>query len=97
MRSWCEDLKELYNRSCKGLSPAQQVRLAQLLNKYITCFSTSPTDLVRTSLLKHAMETGNAQPVNSPPRKPPTAFEGEEEKVIQQQLDAEVLRPSTSP
>ena len=97
MSAWCKDLHELYNRSCDGLNPDQQVELARLIDRHLTCFSTSPTDLGRTSILKHEIDTGDAQPVKTPPRRPPMAFEGEEERVIQQQLDAGVLRPSTSP
>ena len=97
MSAWCKDLHELYSRSCDGLNPDQQVELARLIDRHLTCFSTSPTDLGRTSILKHEIDTGDAQPVKTPPRRPPMAFEGEQERVIQQQLDAGVFRPSTSP
>ena len=38
-----------YNGSCNGLNPEQQVELTRLIDRYLTCFSTSPTDLGRTS------------------------------------------------
>jgi hypothetical protein len=84
-------------KSCIDLDNEQQAELAKLLHKHSDCFSKSPTDLGITSLIQHEIDTGDAQPVKSAPRRPPMAFAGEEEKVIQQQLDAGVLRPSTSP
>ncbi len=95
--AWCDDLQELYKRTCSDLDVEQQVNLARLLEKYTDCFSKSPTDLGRTSVIQHEIDTGDALPVKTAPRRPPMAFEGEEEKVIQQQLDAGVLKPSTSP
>ena len=95
--AWCEGLRDLYDRSSKGLDQDQCSRLAELLNRHSICFATSPTDLGRTSVLQHSIDTGNAQPVRTPPRRPPMAFKGEEEKIIQQQLDAGVIKASTSP
>ena len=40
---------KMYNGSCNGLNPEQQVELTRLIDRHLTCFSTSPTDLGRTS------------------------------------------------
>ena len=51
-----------YSGSCNGLNPDQQVELPRLIDRHLTCFSTSPTDLGRTSFLQHEIGSGDAQP-----------------------------------
>ncbi|KAJ8036035.1 hypothetical protein HOLleu_19893 [Holothuria leucospilota] len=67
------------------------------MEKYNSVFAKSPTDLGRTSVIQHEIDTGDARPIRQAPRRPPKAFEHEEEKVIQEQLDAGVIRESKSP
>ena len=62
MSTWNKDLRELYNRSSNGFNPDQQVERARRIDRYLTCFSTSPTDIGRSSILKHEINTGDAQP-----------------------------------
>ena len=94
---WPDDLKALYNRSCDELNSAhERDKLALLLNKHCTTFARSPTDLGRTSVTQHSIDTGDAVPIKQRPRRPPRAFEGEEEKIIEAQLEAGVIRESTS-
>ena len=80
--SWPENLQELYRRSCDNLKREECADLAKLLDKYSHCFAKSPTDLGRTSVVQHTIDTGNTQPIRTAPRMPPKAFEGEEEKII---------------
>ena len=47
--------------------------------------------------MKHTIDTGSARPIKIPPRRVPKSFEGEEEKIIKQQLDAGVIKESNSP
>ncbi|KAH3880877.1 hypothetical protein DPMN_004799 [Dreissena polymorpha] len=49
------------------------------------------------SAVKHTIDVGNHRPIKVPPRRVPKAFEGEEEKIIKQQLEAGVIRESNSP
>ena len=94
---WCPDLVDLYNRSITELNDDQKEKLALLLDKHKSVFSTSPDDLGRTTLVYHSIDTGDAVPIKQRPRRPPKAFEGEEEKLIQSQLKAGIIRESTSP
>ena len=58
---------KMYSGSRNGLNPDQQVELARLIDRHLTCFSTSPTDLGRTSILQHEIGSGDAhiaQPEN---------------------------------
>ncbi|XP_053398276.1 EF-hand calcium-binding domain-containing protein 6-like [Mercenaria mercenaria] len=55
----------------------------------------SSTDLGRTSLVRHTIEVAeNVRPVKIPPRRVPKAFEGQEEKIIQQQLEMGIIEES---
>lgn len=94
---WSEGLQKLFDRSCAELSPQEQVTLRELLIKHENTFAKSAEDLGRTSIVQHTIDTGDARPIRQPPRRPPRAFQGEEEKVLEAQLKAGVIRESTSP
>jgi len=97
MATWPDTLCELLARSTKKLTVNEGRQLAQLLSKHVGLFAKSPTDLGRTSIVQHVIDTGDAKPIKQAPRRPPRAFAGEEEKILQQQLEAGVIRESTSP
>ena len=97
IKRWAEPLQELYNRSCTELNDEQKLSLRQLLDKYKNTFSASPMDLGRTDVLEHSIPTGNARPIKLPPRRTPRAFVDQEDKIIQEQLDAGIIRKSYSP
>ena len=88
---------ELYQRNSMDLNADEKKQLRDLLIKHDNAFAKSPSDLGRTSILKHKIETGNARPIRQPARRPPRAFEGEEEKIISEQLEAGIITPSKSP
>ena len=95
--SWSDELKDLYARSSKGLDTGERQRLTALLDKHKKSFAMSADDYGRTSIVRHAIDTGDAAPIKQRPRRPPRAFEGEEEKIIADQLKAGVIRESSSP
>lgn len=90
-------LHDLYERSCKHLQSIDRIKLKQLLVKHSELFAKSGDDLGRTSLVTHKIDTGDARPIKQAPRRPPRAFAGEEEKIVQSQLEAGVIEESTSP
>ena len=94
--TWPDNLKALYERSCAGLNSYERDQLAALIGKHQRTFAKSPTDHGRTSIVQHAIDTGDAAPIKQRPRRPPRAFEQEEEKIIKDQLDAGIIRESTS-
>ena len=67
-------------------SQLEQQQLAQLLREYSNVFSKDENDLGYTSLMEHAIETGDAKPIKQAPRRPPLALAGEEKKAIDQML-----------
>jgi len=91
-----EHLTELFDRSKNKLTHEQKLKFAQILNKYKDAFACTKNDLGKCSVLKHHIDTGDAAPVRQPLRRTPQAFEGEEEKYVQEQLEAGTIRPSKS-
>ena len=47
--------------------------------------------------MTHHIDTGTSKPIKQQPRRSPKAFEGEEEKILQEQLQAGVIQKSSSP
>ena len=88
---------ELYQRNSVNLHTDEKTQLRNLLIKHDNVFAKSSSGLGRTSILKHEIKTGNARPIRQPARRPPRAFEGEEEKIISEQLEAGIITPSKSP
>ena len=67
---------ELYQRNSANLNADEKKQLRDLLIKHDKVFVKSPSDLGRTSILKHKIETGNARPIRQPARRPPRASVG---------------------
>ena len=47
--------------------------------------------------MTHHIDTGTSKPIKQQPRRTPKAFEGEEEKILREQLQASVIPESSSP
>ncbi|RXN37980.1 Retrovirus-related Pol poly from transposon [Labeo rohita] len=89
-------LQPLYAESTRDLREAEQHELAELLCAYGDVFSTGPTDLGRTNLVQHDIQTRPGPPVKQQPRR--MAFEKQQsaDEQIQQNLDAGLASPSNS-
>jgi hypothetical protein len=55
-------LEELYDKSSVSLSVEQRIKLAYVLIKFSTTFSSSPTDIGKTDRVAHEINTGDAKP-----------------------------------
>ncbi|CAJ1061433.1 unnamed protein product [Xyrichtys novacula] len=62
-------LQSLYAESCVNLLEEDRWRLAELLTSYSDVFSTGPTNLGRTSLVKHDIMTTTEPPIKQQPRR----------------------------
>jgi hypothetical protein len=90
-------LIDLYSRSCTNLKDESlQENLAEVLVKHQQAFGKNKHDLGTCSFVKHRINTKDATPVRQPLRRTPKAFEGEEEKYLNDQLKAGVITPSKS-
>ena len=96
MSGWSDDLLSLYDRSCEHVALHDKDKLFNLFEKYKSIFASSPTDLGRTSIVQHSIDTGDAVPIKQRPRRPPRAFMEEEDKIIETQLKAGIIQESTS-
>jgi transposase InsO family protein len=97
LQAWPEPVQRLYKDSAPSLNQEQSVKFATLLNRSVDLFAKSSTDLGQTTLACHTIDTGDAKPIKQRPRRPPLAFAHEEDKIIQEQLEAGIIRESTSP
>ena len=91
-----QHLKHLFSESSPNLVHKEKIKFANLLIMYQDSFAKSRTEYGKFSVLKHRIDTAGAAPVRQPLRRTPQAFEKEEEKYIQEQLEAGVIQPSSS-
>ena len=89
-------IEDLYNQGSTTLDEDQKQRLASLLLKYKDTFAKSKNELGKCSVLKHHIDTAESAPVRQPMRRTPQAFEGEEEKYLNEQLATGAIKPSKS-
>ncbi|CAH8498619.1 unnamed protein product [Dicrocoelium dendriticum] len=72
-------------------------KLKEVLLAHSDAFAWQTGDLGRTSVVKHLIDTGNTTPIKTHPRRIPVHWQGELQKLIDEMLKKEVIRPSTSP
>lgn len=78
----------------KGLSAEQTEAFEQLLHRNLSVFSQGETDLGRTHLAMHKIDTGDAKPIKLPPYRIPLHLRVHN---LKQMLDSGIIRPSCSP
>ncbi|KRX37856.1 Retrovirus-related Pol polyprotein from transposon 17.6 [Trichinella murrelli] len=79
---------------CSALSNRAQHSILRKCGKAI---SRGEADLGRTSLVKHLIETGGAQPVMLPPRRLPQTQREVVDRLIREMLHAGVIKPASGP
>ena len=89
-------LEGLFSQGSRTLEEDQKQKLASLLLKYEDTFAKSKNELGKCSVLKHHIDTAESAPVRQPMRRTPQAFEGEEEKYLNEQLASGAIKPSKS-
>lgn len=80
-----------------NLSVNQLEDLQKLLDSFDNIFSCGPHDLGRTSVLKHAIDTGGSAPIKQRSYKLPHGMKEESRAIIQEMLSNGVIQKSTSP
>ena len=79
------------------LSEAQRSEVHQLLCSFSDVFSAGPDDLGCTDLVKHHIDTGQAEPIRQPPRWLPLTNRQRADKGVQEMQERDVIEPSASP
>ena len=92
-----EHLKDLFDRTVVGMDNKQKKEVSRLLSKYSEVFSKSDNDIGRSGIIKHRIQTGNAQPIKERPRRVPVYLNEEVDTQIENMLKENVIKPSKSP
>ena len=80
-----------------NLNSAQRKGLASLLNEFTDIFSSGPSDLGRTGIVQHRIDTGDHPPIKQAPRRIPMHQQGTVRQHVDDMLQHGVVQPSTSP
>ena len=91
------ELKALLNKTAHNLTLSQMEDVEQLLRQYSGLFATKNSDLGRTSVVKHNINTGDARPVKQPLRRIPAHMTKEVNSQNDEMISKGVIEPSTSP
>jgi len=92
-------LQDLFDKSVTqgDLVPSHQRSLAALLRRHSDAFATGPMDLGYSSVLEHDIDTGDADPIRQPLRRPPLSARQTEEDILNEMLQTGVIELSNSP
>lgn len=75
----------------------EKEKLMEVIKEYSDVFSKSKMDVGCTQLLQHKIDTGDSAPIASAPRRIPTALEEKVDKLVDELLAHDIIRPSESP
>ena len=93
-----ETIEELtFNLSQSDLSPEQENQAQNLLKKWKHVFSSHPTDLGHTGILKHKIKLTDETPFKERHRRIPPGMYEELRKHLQEMLECGAIRQSHSP
>lgn len=82
---------------CKDLTKEELKMAKDMLQRYSDVFSRSDSDIGKTGLVKHTINTGNESPIRQRPRRLPIAREKEVDLMIKDMVKDDVIEPSSSP
>ena len=74
-----------------------KVQVESLLNEFAAAFAWDGAPLGRTNVIRHRIETGDAEPTRQGPRRLPLQYRDELEKTVAQMLEEGIIQPSKSP
>lgn len=92
-----DHLEQIIDKVHESISVEEKQKLANFLKEYQSSFSCSSSDMGKTDLVKHSINTGNARPIKQPPRRIPLAKMAEVRREIDDMLEREVIETSDSP
>ena len=88
---------EQFDLDAMNLNSAQRKGLASLLDEFTDIFSSGPSDLGRTGIVQHRIDTGDHPPIKQAPRRIPMHQQGTVRQHVDDMLQHGVVQPSTSP
>lgn len=90
-------MREVWRRSCHNLAPAQQEALWQVLLECQDIFALTEEEVGLTDLVQHDIDTGDARPIKTRPRRLPLAHQAAADSAIEEMLRTGIIEPSDSP
>lgn len=90
-------LEAFLEESCQELTKELHGGVRALITKYQDVFEIGEGSKGRTSVVKHAIDTGEAKPIRQNPRRLPLAKREEARKIIKEMEDDGIIEPSNSP
>ena len=88
---------EQFDLDAMNLNSAQRKGLASLLNEFTDIFSSGPSDLGRTGIVQHRIDTGDHPPIKQAPRRIPMHQQGTVRQHVDDMLQHGLVQPSISP
>ena len=92
-----EHLKDLFDRSSGHLDDSQKQELSKLLNDFSDTFATSKSDLGKTDVVEHEINTGDSMPIKQPPRRQPLKYKEAEKEHVKQMYEDDLIEPASGP
>jgi hypothetical protein len=92
-----EALRELVSQCQHTLSPGQQQQLHTLLEDFSDIFALTPSDLGKTTKVKHRICTEASPPIRQPVRRVPVGQREQVREELRAMSQRGVIQPSTSP
>lgn len=92
-----QHLEEMFVRSCAHLSEEQTQEVKNLLLEYEDIFSSGDHDLGNTDIAVHHIDTGDHQPIKTPPRRMPLHKREVAEKLVSDMAQQGLIEKSFSP
>ena len=90
-------LKELFRECSEFLVGSEAEEARKILQQFQHVFSAGPSDLGRTQLAKHKIDTGDARPVRIPPRRIPLSKQKDAARCVEDMKRQQIIVPSNSP
>ena len=88
---------EQFSLDAMKLSCSQRKGLASLLDEFRDIFSSGPSNLGRTGIVQHRINTGAHPPIKQTPGRLPMHQPGTARQYVDDMLQRGVVQPSTSP
>ncbi|KAJ8015005.1 hypothetical protein DPEC_G00021650 [Dallia pectoralis] len=92
-----ETVRLVMEQNQEGLTETQQRQLWDIIYKHLAAFATGPTDMGRTHILQHEIDTGISHPIRQRPRRLPLMKQAAADQCLEEMRAAGVVEPSESP
>jgi hypothetical protein len=79
------------------ITSEEKMNLSELIEEFEDVFALNPTELGRTNVVEHRIDTGNSAPLIQPPRRVPFALKAKVDELVNEMMKQGVVQPSTSP